>query len=198
MTPDHTQPSFERAYPYRNSWQSACCSSVAFGILGGVGAAVLPYGCQQVRNGPLPLGIALVTIGFFTTPMMLFAILFVVLGIRDAIRPPLLRITPAALLLPSSLRDPRPDQEGQDERGEPKDPGFSAAHPEEIPFTAIRWVRSEGGVPGALQRLMIVHDLSDQTLVIEQAMMGREDFDELATVLRAALPAAFAPVPPSP
>jgi hypothetical protein len=197
MTPDDTNSPMERAYPYCNGWQAACCSSLAFGVLGGVGVALLPYGIQQVRNGPLPLGIALVMIGVFTLPMLFLALFVVISGVRDAIRPPLLRVTPTALLLPPSLRDLRADQEEQDDRGEPKDLSPPAAHPAELPITAIRWVRREEGSPGTLHRLMIVHDLSDRTLVIEQAMMRREDFDELETVLRAAIPATFAPAPPS-
>jgi len=144
------------------------------------------------------MGIALVVIGVFTTPMLLFSILMLLLGVREAISPPLLRITPNALLLPPSLCDLRTDQEEQTDRGEPKSLDPPPAHPAVIPFPAIRWVRREvsGHTPNS--NLMIVHNLSPRTLVIEQVMMNREDFDELETVLRAAVPNAFAPAPPSP
>jgi hypothetical protein len=47
---------------------------------------------------------------------------------------------------------------------------------------------------------MIVHQLSPATLELQQGMMRPSDFDELETVLRAAVPEAFTalPVPISP
>jgi hypothetical protein len=47
---------------------------------------------------------------------------------------------------------------------------------------------------------VIVHDLSSVTLELKQDMMRATDFDELETVLRAAVPEAFValPVPPPP
>ncbi|HJZ56595.1 MAG TPA: hypothetical protein VKE74_16635, partial [Gemmataceae bacterium] len=66
--------------------------------------------------------------------------------------------------------------------------------------TAIRWVRRETGSTPDTAKLMIVHDLSPATLVIERSMMWPDDFEELETVLRAAVPDAFgpAPLPPPP
>jgi hypothetical protein len=57
-------------------------------------------------------------------------------------------------------------------------------------------VRREGGNAPTNNRLMIVYALIDRTLVIEQSMMQPADFDELETVLRTAIPSAFAPAPP--
>ena len=119
------------------------------------------------------------------------------LGIRESIRPPLLQVTTTALILPANLRQ-NSTKEEQDEQGEPKDLNQPPAHPEEIPFTAIRWVRREGLHNPGSDKLMIVHDLSTQTLVIEQAMMNPADFDELETVLRRALPGVFTSAPPPP
>jgi hypothetical protein len=196
MTPD-PDLSPERAYPYRSGCVVMGCGVVMFGIMGGVGAALMPFGWEQLRNGQMPLGVALLVISLFTTPMILLALLALGSAIRDTTRPPLLRVTPTSLLLPVSLRDVRPEQEKQDERGEPKDPDPTPAHPEEIPFAAIRWVRRESKVNPGSDRLLIVHDLAPTTLIVEQYMMRREDFDELETVLRAAIPAAFAPAPPT-
>ena len=194
MTTDDGLHSLERAYPYCSALRDAGCAAFFFTILGAAGVAMLPYGCEQLRAGKLPLGVALLIIGLFTTPMLLFALLMVYSGIRDAINPPLLRVTLAGLWLPLELRDLRPEQEEQDERGEPKS-RQPPEHPAEIPFPSIRWVRRESKVNPGSDRLMIIHDLAPITLVIEQFKMRREDFDELETVLRAAIPAAFASVP---
>jgi hypothetical protein len=191
-------PALERAYPYCSGLQVIGCAAFFFAMLGAAGAAMLPFGCEQLRAGKMPLGIALLVIGLFTAPMLLFSLLMVYSGIRDAVRPPLLRVTPTALVLPLALRDFPPEQQEQDERGEPKKPDPPGAHPEELPFAAIRWVRRESKVNPGSDRLMIVHDLAPVTLVIEQYMMRRGDFDELETVLRTALPAAFASAPPKP
>ena len=45
--------------------------------------------------------------------------------------------------------------------------------------------------------MTVVHDLSEQSLVIEQGMMNREDFDELGTSSATRYRAAFSPAPPS-
>jgi len=197
MTPEsEVDPALERAYPYTSGLRVAGCAALFFAVLGLAGTAMLPFGCDQIRAGKMPLGVALIVIGLFTAPMLLFALLMVYTGIRDAIRPPLLRVSPTALLLPLALRDLRPDQEEQNDRGEPKNTNPSPAHPETIPFTAIRWVRRENKANPGSDRMMIVHDLAGTTLVIEQYMMHREDFNELELVLRAALPMAFTSAPP--
>jgi hypothetical protein len=186
-------PTLERAYPYCAGWRVACCGVLLFGLLGAGGAAMMPFGCEQVRQGQLPLGVALMVIGLFTAPMILMALLALGLAIRDTISPPLLRVTPTTLVLPEQLRGNPP----QDDEGEPKKDA-PPPQPEEIPFTAIRWVRRERKFNPGSDQLVIVHDLAPTTLVIEQYMMRTGDFDELETVLRAAIPAAFAPVPPAP
>jgi hypothetical protein len=187
----------ERAYPYRAGWRVACCMVVVFTMLGVGGMALMPVGCEKVRNGNLPVGIAFVVMGVFGAPMILMAVAALSMGIRESIKPPLLRVTTTALTLPANLRE-RSTTEEQDERGEPKDLNQLPAHPEEIPFSAIRWVRREGPHNPGNDKLMIVHDLSTQTLVIEQAMMNPADFDELETVLRRALPGVFTSAPPPP
>jgi hypothetical protein len=187
----------ERAYPYCSALRDAGCAAFFFTILGAAGVAMLPYGCEQLRAGKLPLGVALLIIGLFTTPMLLFALLMVYSGIRNAIRPPLLLVTLTGLYLPLELRGLRPEQEEQDEQGEPRSRQPPPEHPAEIPFPSIRWVRRESKVNPGSDRLMIIHDLAPITLVIEQFKMRREDFDELETVLRAAIPAAFACAPPA-
>jgi hypothetical protein len=186
----------ERAYPYRTGWQSIGCLVVFLTLLGAGGTALIPFGCDKVRAGQMPIGIAFVVMGCFGAPMLLLALLALVSGIRETIRPPLLSVTPTALRLPMNLRENSTAEE-QDERGEPKNLNAPPAHPEEIPFEAIRWVRREGPINPGSHKLMIVHDLSAQTLVIEQAMMRPDDFDELETVLRAALPGVFTAAPPA-
>jgi hypothetical protein len=187
----------ERAYPYRAGWRVVCCGVVFLTMLGVGGTALVPVGCEKVRNGNLPVGIAFVIIGIFGAPMLLMAVVALAEGIRESIRPPLLRVTTTSLILPANLRQ-NSTKEEQDEQGEPKDPNQPPAHPEEIPFSAVRWVRREGPPNPGNDKLMIVHDLSVQTLVIEQAMMDTADFDELETVLRTALPGVFTSAPPPP
>ena len=53
---------------------------------------------------------------------------------RDLIQPPLLRVTPTALLLPESLQGQAVER---DEYDNPKLDG-PRSHPEEIPFARIR------------------------------------------------------------
>jgi hypothetical protein len=172
------------------------CGAFFFGVLGGVGAAMLPVGCEQNRAGRLPIAVALWVIGGFGVPMLFFALFAIYAGIRDSIAPPLLRLTTTSLVLPAILRQ-RTCEEEEDDRGEPKNPDPSPAHPEVIPFTAIRTVTCENALRiGTVMTVM--HDLSEQSLVIEQGMMNREDFDELGTILRATIPTAFASTPPPP
>jgi hypothetical protein len=185
----------ERAYPYRTGWRVMCCVVIVLGALGFAGLALVPLGGEKVRDGNLPVGIALVVIGLFGAPLILLAAAALVTGVRESIKPPLVRVTTTALILPPNLRENSTIEE-QDERGEPKDPNAPPAHPEEIPFSAIRWVRREGPPNPGSDKIMIVHDLSGQTLVIEQHMMSTGDFNELETVLRAAVPHAFTSAPP--
>jgi hypothetical protein len=199
MTPD-ADPGLERAYPYCEGWRVAGCMALLYTLLGAGGLTLIPAGCERVRQGELPIGIALVVTGLFGAPLILLAALATLMGVRDTFRPQLLRVTPTALLLPMQLRRESTPVE-LDERGEPKERKVPPAHPEELPFAAVRWVRREGKPNPGSDKLMIVHDLAPVTLVIEQFMMRREDFDELETVLRAAVPAAFtpaSPVPPEP
>jgi hypothetical protein len=154
----------------------------------------VPLGWEKVRAGNLPVGIALAIIGVFGVPLLLLALGALVAGIREGIKPPLLRVTTTALILPPVLRQDTAPQE--DERGGVKT--VPPAHPEEIPFAAIRWVRREGPPNPGSDKIMIVHDLSAQTLEIEQHMMSRDDFNELETVLRTALPHVFTSAPPPP
>lgn len=186
----------ERAYPYRSGLRVAGCAALLFGLLGFGGTALVPVGCDKVRANQLPLGIALTMIGVCTAPMLLLALGAIVMGIRETINPPLLRVSTTSLLLPTNLRENSTTEE-QDEQGEPKNLNQPLAQPEEIPFTAIRWIRREGPHNPGSDKLLIVHDLSTQTLVIEQHMMNTADFDELETVLRTAVPQAFASAPPT-
>lgn len=185
----------ERAYPYRTGWRVIGCLVLVFTMLGVAGVSLVPVGCEKVRAGNLPIGIALTIIGIFGAPMLFMAIVALVSGIRESISPPLIRVSTTALILPIRLRE-RSTVEEQDEDGEPKDLNQPPAHPETIPFTAIRWIRREGPPNPGSAKLMIVHDLSQQTLVIEEYMMDTGDFDELEIVLRAAVPNAFANAPP--
>ena len=196
MTPETDLDSTpHRSFPYHAGWRAMACGAFFFGVLGGVGAAMLPFGCEQNRAGRLPLAIALWIIGGFGIPMLFFALFAIYAGIRDSIAPPLLRLTATSLLLPAILRQRTCEEEEIDDRGEPKNPDPPAAHPEVIPFTAIRSVRRENALRiGTV--MTVVHDLGEQSLVIEQGMMNREDFEELEAVLRVAIPAAFVPAPP--
>ena len=94
MTPD-AEPPLERSYPYRPGWPVACCGVFIFGVMGTVAVALLPLGYEQLRNGQLPVGVAMIVGGLFGTPMLLMAAASVSMAIRDAVRPPLLRITPS-------------------------------------------------------------------------------------------------------
>jgi hypothetical protein len=186
----------ERAYPYRTGWKVLGCLFLVCATAGAGGTVLVPVCCEQWRNGNAAFG-ALAMLG---APCTAFAILFAVMAfafaVRDAVRPPVLRLTPTSLLLPDDARGQALEK---DEHGNPKADG-PRTHPEEIPFTAIRWVRREAGTSPGNDRLLIVHQLSQATLELQQNMMRAPDFDELETVLRAAVPEAFValPVPISP
>ena len=70
--------------------------------------------------------------------MLFFAVFAIYAGIRDSIAPPLLRLTPTSLVLPAILRQRTCEEEEADDRSEPKDLDPPPAHPEVIPFAAIR------------------------------------------------------------
>lgn len=194
MTPDPvTGPAAGRAYPYHSGWRVLTCGAVFFGLLGAAGVVMLYAGYQQHLAGRLPIAVALWVIGLFGTPMLFFALFSVYAAVRDSVAPPLLRVTPGSLLLPAILRQPTCEPAADDERRDPP-----PAHPEVVPFSAIRRVRREGGHAPASHRLTIVHDLSPQSLVIEAGLMNPADFDELESALRAAVPAAFAAAPSCP
>ena len=120
-TDSRLDPSSERAYPYSTSLRAVGCAALVFALLGGAGAAMLPFGYEQLRAGKMPLGVALMVVGLFTLPLLFFSFSTLYSGIRDRIRPPLVRVTPTALYLPPTPRDCRPEQEKQDDRGEPED-----------------------------------------------------------------------------
>jgi hypothetical protein len=136
-----------------------------------------------------------VVIGLFTVPMLMFATLSLVFGVRDALSPPLLRVTVGSLILPSSLREYGPEEERDEETDATSSEKTRASgHPETIPFESIRLVHREVVSP-ATNRLIIAYDLSNRALVIDQSMMEPADFDELESVLRSAMPIAFVPAP---
>jgi hypothetical protein len=187
----------ERAYPYCTGWKVAGCLALLFALVGAAGTMVVPVCCDQWRNGKNAGFAVLAVVG---TPCTMIAILFAVVAfstaVRDAVRPALLRVTPVALLLPDAARGQALEK---DEQGNPK-PDSPLTHPEEIPFSAIRWIRREAGTSPGNDRLLVVHSLSPATLELQQNMMQDADFEELEVVLRAAVPEAFValPVPSAP
>lgn len=185
------EPEAERAYPYRAGWRATGCSALFLVVCGAASAALIPAGLERVQDNRMPLGVILLVAGAFGAPMIVLAVVTVVAGILRTVRPPLLRVTPAALLLTADLRG----EPERDEDGETK-PGAGPPHPVELPLSAIRWVRREGPLNRGSHRLLISHDRAPVALVIEEAMMRPADFDELETALRAAIPAAFAAAPP--
>ena len=183
------EPPAEHAYPYWSGWHVVGCAVLFFGLLGAVGVGLLPAGYEKVQNGQLPTGVALMVLGVFGIPTLVMAFLTLAGGVRDTLRPPLLRVTATALVLPAEARGEPP----QDEHGEPL--SEEPPHPETIPFAAIRWVRRGG--PRFKQSLEVAHDLSASTLHLARDMMRAADFDKLEAVLRSALPEAFATAPPA-
>lgn len=186
------EPVAERAYPYRTGWKVLGCTSLFLGLAGAAGTVLVPVCCDQWRNGNVAFG-AIALLGAPCTLMsILLAVMAFVSGVRESIRPPLLRVTTRALLLPEQAQGVPLEK---DARGNPLSDG-PRTHPEELPFAAIRWVRRETGTGGTgNDRLVIVHNLSAATLELHQNMMRAADFDELETVLRAAVPEAFAALP---
>ena len=96
MATDAEAP-LERAYPYCAGWTVMACGVLLCGIIGVGGVSLMPVGCEKMRNGEMAFGMVVVAAGLFTAPMLLMAVLALVLGIRDVVRPPLLRLTPTAL-----------------------------------------------------------------------------------------------------
>jgi hypothetical protein len=173
------------------------CGAIFFGVLGGVGLAMFPFGWEQYRAGRLPLAVAFWVIGVFGLPLLFFAAFTIFAGIRDAIAPPSIRVTPDSLMLPAILRQYNCKSEKEDEYGECKTTEPVQAHPEVIPFSAIRFVRRDRSCSPIEHKLLIVHDLGQQILEIEQSLMNRHEFNELEAVLRSAVPPAFSPTPPA-
>ncbi|MBN9121394.1 MAG: hypothetical protein J0I06_19955 [Planctomycetes bacterium] len=184
------EPQVGPAYPYWAGWHTVGCAILFFGLLGSIGVSLLPAGYERVQTGDLPTGVAMMVMGVFGIPTLGMALVSICAGVRDTLRPPLLRVTATALVLPAEARGEPP----QDEYGEPvsRDP----PQPETVPFAAIRWVRRSG--PRFNEELTIAHDLSTVELRIRQHMMRTADFDALEASLRAALPAAFLSAPPEP
>ena len=60
MTPEADRDSTpHHSFPYHAGWRAMACGAFFFGVLGGVGAAMLPVGCEQNRAGRLPIAVAL-------------------------------------------------------------------------------------------------------------------------------------------
>ncbi|MFM8273300.1 MAG: hypothetical protein ACKODX_13375 [Gemmata sp.] len=174
----------ERAYPYWPGWRMVGCSVLFFGMLGAVAVALLPAGCDRVRTGDLPTGVAMMVMGVFGVPTLTMSAWSLVAGVRDTFRPPLLRLTALGLVLPAEARGEPP----QDEHGEPL--SADPPHPAVVPFATITGVRRHG--PPYNQVLEIGHEASAAPLVLKQHMMRAPDFDALEAHLRAARPDAFA------
>lgn len=184
-----------RDFPYRSNWRVMGCSFVFFGLLGTIGCALLPFGWEKLQSGLLPLGVAYMVIGLFGIPMVLMAGGTLVTAIRQGIRPPLVRVTASALLVPHNLRK-ESTPVVHDEHGATM-PRPAPVHPEEIPFAAIRSVRREGPRHPGSDRLLIAHALAPCELIVQQFMMRAGDFDALESALRSTIPAAFTPDPPA-
>jgi hypothetical protein len=179
-----------RAYPYWAGWQVVGCAVLFFGLLGSIGVSLIPAGYERVQTGDLPTGVAMLVLGVFATPILGMAFLSIYAGLRDTFRPPVLRVTATALVLPIEARGEPP----QDEYGEPI--GEAPPQPETVPFSAIRWIKCSG--PRFNHVLEIAHDLSKEALRIRECMMRVADFEELEVLLRGALPTAFLSAPPEP
>ncbi|HEY1187046.1 MAG TPA: hypothetical protein VGE74_05280 [Gemmata sp.] len=166
-----------RAYPYWAGWHMVGCSVLFFGLVGTIGVSLLPAGYDRVRTGDLPTGIAMMVLGVFGVPTLALSVLSLVGGVRDTFRPPVLKLTAAALVLPAEARGEPP----QDEHGEPL--SQEPPHPGEVPLVAVRSIEVVG-TPGR-RALEIVHELSKDKLRIEQHMMRAADFADLEMRLRA-------------
>lgn len=165
-----------RAYPYWSGWHTVGCSVLFFGIFGAFAVSLLPAGYERFRTGDLPTGIAMMVMGVFGVPTLGMAAWSLAEGVRDTLRPPVLVLTPNALVLPDGARGQPP----RDEHGEPL--SNTPPQPVTVPLAAIRSVATVGA-PGR-RTLEIGHDLSADKLVIEQNMMRPSDFADLEARLR--------------
>lgn len=178
MASDAAAPG-ERAFPYRTGWHAVGCAVLFFGLLGLIAVTLIPAGYEKIQKGQLPTGVALVVMGVFGIPTLFMSFRSLYAGLRDTARPPLVRVTATALVLPKEARGEPP----VGEHGEPL--SDEPPHPEAIPFAAIRSVKRDG--PPHNQVLEIVHDLSASPLQLAQHMMRTADFNELDMLLRAAV-----------
>jgi hypothetical protein len=179
----------EHAYPYWHGPYAAGCAVVFFGLVGSIGVSLLPAGYDRARADDLPTGVAMMVIGVFGIPTLCMAFLSAWAGVRDTVRPPLLRVTAAALVLPPEARGDPPD----DEYGEPT--SAEPPHPVTVPLAAVRWVRRTG--TPFRHVLEVAHDLCPEPLRLAEVMMRPGDFDALELALRKVLPAAFLNAPPA-
>lgn len=178
----------ERAYAYWPGWHNVGCSVLLYGLIGSIGVSLFPTGLEKVHAGQLPTGVALIVLAIFGVPTLAMAVWSVIGGVRDTFRPPRLRLTTTALVLPQFARgEPLEDEHGL--------PTKALQHPETIPFTAIRRVTRSG--PRFNGVLDVTHNLSTAVLKIYQHMMHSAEFDELERILRVAAPGAFASAPPA-
>ncbi|MDY3554519.1 hypothetical protein R5W24_003643 [Gemmata sp. JC717] len=176
-----------RAYPYWSGWHMVGCSVLFFGLFGTFAVSLFPAGYDRVRTGDLPTGVAMMVFGVFGAPTLGMAIWSLVMGVRNTFRPPLLRLTADALVLPAEARgEPPRGEHGELLSQEPP-------QPEAVPLNAIRTVATNGG--GHKRGLEVVHALSAQPLRIEAHMMSASDFNDLVARLQTAVPTAFAPAP---
>ncbi len=171
----------QRAFPYWAGWHSVGCSMLLYGLIGAIGVSLFPTGYGKMQAGQLPTGIALMIMAIFGVPTLAMAFWSLATGVRDTIRPPVVRVSSTGLTLPRTARGEPPE----DEHGLPlsKEP----PQPEVLPFTAVRAVTRRG--PYRNEMLEVTHDLCDAPLQFRQYMMRAADFNELEELLRAALPA---------
>ena len=66
-------PSLERAYRYRAGWKVMGCLVLMCGGIGAGGTALLPVGCEKIRNGEMVLGVLIVAGCMLAIPMLLMA-----------------------------------------------------------------------------------------------------------------------------
>src|SRR5215831_2527028 len=166
-----TGPDTDRVYPCRGNPMAMGCA-VAFFALIGCGAFVLiPLGLDKLNTGDAVTGYALLAVGVANALLLMIGIVGAGMLVRDVAARHALRLTSTALVLPEWLRGRR----DMDDKGEP----LGNWQPPEVPFVAIRWARRERGPTG--DRILIVHTLGPNTLILEQSRMRRADFDELGT-----------------
>lgn len=182
----------ERAYRLRRGCAAMGCAFLFLFAIGGSGAAGLSSGCAKIQNAQgwqLALGWTLVVLGGLALPLLLLAPLMLIVAVKDMLHPQYLRLNTRELVLPLQLRGMQP----KDEKGQPI-PDATFPQPKVIPYSAIRWIRREDGTSGS--QLLIVHDLSTTTLIIQSTSLSGGDFEEMETILKTAVPAAFAAAPP--